>query len=276
MSAESEQTIIVATESVSPATIHREFTIPPFGVEHQVRLALEARIEWKNLAGSNPWMRVAINGNYLGKRDLLNKRDEFRLRNGLDMTWSHGDRWRVLYSPDFEQAVKDVNHPHACPDADPYRYVWNITPYVQPGQNRLEIDNLQVLAKPTTLVLRNVKLAVGRPLSPPPEEAVAAAPPGRCPRSSPVVRDSCPWKSALRPAAGSSSRSPAGLQVLDAEQFATRKMAADDNREFGSPIAGGIRRRPDGTLRRTAFAVGCSLRRPRGRGRYARAIPPPR
>jgi hypothetical protein len=70
-------------ESVSPAKISREFTIPPFGVEPQVRLTLEARIEWKILAGSNPWIRVAINGNFLGKSDLLNKRDDFRLRSGL-------------------------------------------------------------------------------------------------------------------------------------------------------------------------------------------------
>jgi hypothetical protein len=123
-----------------------------------------------------------VNGNFLTKQDLLNKRDEFRLQGGIDGTWSHGDRWRVLYSPDFEQAVKDVNHPHACPGGDPYHYVWNITPYVQPGKNHLLIDNLQVLAEPTTLVLRNVQVEVGRPQSPPPEEAVSPAPVGPLPR----------------------------------------------------------------------------------------------
>jgi hypothetical protein len=140
--------IIPGLTSLAPAKIRRGLTVPPFGAEHQVRLSLESRIAWKTLAGSNPWIRVAVNGNFLTKQDLLNKRDEFRLRSGLDGTWSHGDRWRVLYSPDFEQAVKDVNHPHACPGGDPYHYVWNITPYVQPGKNRLLIDNLQVLAKP--------------------------------------------------------------------------------------------------------------------------------
>jgi len=240
MSAESEQTIIAATESVSSAKIRREFTIPPFGVEHQVRLALEARIEWKNLAGSNPWMRVAINGNYLGKRDLLNKRDEFRLRNGLDMTWSHGDRWRVLYSPDFEQAVKDVNHPHACPDADPYRYVWNITPYVQPGQNRLEIDNLQVLAKPTTLVLRNVKLAVGRPLSPPPEEVVAAVPTGPLPTF--VARGPQVVPLEVRLAAGGGIElkvAGRAFRVLSRSSLPQGKWQPTTIDDFGSPIARG-------------------------------------
>ena len=49
-------------ESMAPATRDWKFTVPPFGVEHQVRLGLDARIDWKTLAGSNPWMRIAING----------------------------------------------------------------------------------------------------------------------------------------------------------------------------------------------------------------------
>ena len=180
--AASPQPIIPSLKSLSPTRIEREFTVPPFGAEHQVRLSLESRIDWKNLDGSNLWIRVAVNGNFLTKQDLLNKRDEFRLQSGLDLTWSQGDRWRVLYSPDFAQAVKDVHHPNACPGGDPYHYVWNITPYVQPGKNRLVIDNLQVLAKPTTLVLRNVQFEVGQPQSPPPAEAVPPAPTGPLPR----------------------------------------------------------------------------------------------
>lgn len=175
------QVVIDGLESLSPAQIQRDFTLPPFGVEHQARLELEARIDWKQLAGSNPWIRVAVNGNFLGKGDLLNKRDEFHLRNGVDITWSHGDRWRVLYSPDFLQALKDVNNLHACPDCQPYRYVWNITPYVRPGRNTLLLDNLQVLAKPTRLVLRNVRVEVGRPIAPPPDEVVPPAPAGPLP-----------------------------------------------------------------------------------------------
>jgi len=174
-------TVIGSLESLSPTRIERDFILPPFGIEHQARLELEARIDWKQLAGSNPWIRVAINGNFLGKADLLNKRDEFHLRNGVDITWSKGDRWRVLYSPDFEQAVKDVNNLHACPECEPYRYVWNITPYVRPGRNTLLVDNLQVLAKPTTLVLRNVRVEVGRPISPPADEVISPPPTGPLP-----------------------------------------------------------------------------------------------
>ncbi len=179
--ADTEQMIIPSQESVSPETLERKVVVPPFSVEHQVRLILEARIEWPRLSGSNPWIRVALNGSFLTSPDLLNKRNEFKVRSGVDLTWAKGDRWRVLYSPDFESAVKDKDNAYACPDADPYRYVWDITRYVHPGENMLRIEHLQVLAKPDTLILRNVKIEVGRPISPPKEEAVDPAPTGLVP-----------------------------------------------------------------------------------------------
>lgn len=167
---EAPQTILSTWESPSPSQIEKAFHVMPFGVEHQVRLGLEARIDWRTLSGSNPWLRVAVNGNYLTWMDLLNKRDTFRVRSGMDLTWSKGDRWRVLYSPDFESAVRDRNNPSACPDADPYRFVWDISRYVRPGENRLRLENLKVLERPTTMVVRNVSVVVGKPISPPPEE----------------------------------------------------------------------------------------------------------
>ncbi|NUQ61822.1 MAG: hypothetical protein HUU20_04995 [Pirellulales bacterium] len=180
--AEPEMVVIASLESMSPERIERTFVVPPFGVEHQVRLNLESRIDSKILGGSNPWIRVAVNESYLTQGDLLNKRDEFRLRRGTDLTWSKGDRWRVLYSPDFEQAIRDKDHPNACPDADPYRFVWDITRYVRPGENQLRIEHLKVLEHPDQLVLRNVKIDIGRPISPPADERVAPAPAGPLPR----------------------------------------------------------------------------------------------
>lgn len=176
--ADEEVVVLEEHRSVSPAQEEWKVTVPPFSVEHQVRLSLEVRIDWRDLAGSNPWMRVAVNGQYLTKPDLLNKRDEFTLRRGMDLSWSKGDRWRVLYSPDFEQAITDRENPNACPEADPYRYVWDITRYVHPGENVLRIENLQVLTKPTTMVLRNVKVEAGKAVSPPSDERAAPAPTG--------------------------------------------------------------------------------------------------
>ena len=174
-------TIVDFRRSVAPSTKEWEFNVPPFSVEHQVRLSLEARIDRNRLAGSNHWLRVAVNGTYLTKRDLLNKRNEFTIRRGLDLLWVKGDRWRLLYSPDFKAAIVDKDNPNACPDADPYRFVWDVTAYVKPGANKLRIRHLKVLAKPSTLVLRNVKLEVGKPISPPSDETVAPAPTGPVP-----------------------------------------------------------------------------------------------
>ena len=42
------------------------------------------------------------------KVELLNKRLRFTLRSGVDLSWFHTNRWRILYAPDFEAAVADT------------------------------------------------------------------------------------------------------------------------------------------------------------------------
>ncbi len=181
--ARAEAAVIVdRSTSVAPEVLEWTLRVPPFSVEHQVRLSLEARIDWKTLAGSNPWIRVTVNGNLLGRDDLLNKRDAFTLRNGVDLTWFHTGRWRILYSPDFEAAVTDKQVPYGVAAKDePYRFVWDITRHVKPGENALRIDHLKVLQKPSTLVLRDVKVEVGKPIARPRDEAVQPAPAGPLP-----------------------------------------------------------------------------------------------
>jgi len=174
--------ILESHTSTAPSVGDFPFRVPPFSVEHQVRLILEARIDSSRLAGSNPWIRVAVNGNYVTPDDLLNKRNEFKLHGGLDLTWFRSNRWRVLYSPDFKAAIEQTNSHYACPDSDPYRFVWDITRHVRPGDgNVLRVHHLQVLAKPSTLVLQNVRVEVGRPVSPPEPDRVEPAPTGPLP-----------------------------------------------------------------------------------------------
>jgi hypothetical protein len=133
-------------ESMSPETIVLPVDVPPFSVEHQVRLSLEARIDWPQLSGSNPWIRVSINGNLLGLENLLNKRSTFNLRNGVDLSWYDAGSWRLLYSPDFEVAVTDKQTPYGVEEKDePYRFVWDITRHVKPGPNEVSIEHLKVL-----------------------------------------------------------------------------------------------------------------------------------
>lgn len=191
-----ERMIIEHRETVAPDVTEYEFEVPAFSIEHQVRLSLEVRIDAPQMAGSNPWLIVTVNGHTLTKPDLLNKTDEFRTRGGTDLTWSHYSRWRVLYSPDFEAAIKQIDSPYAAPDADPYRFVWDITDYVQPGRNKLTLEHLKILPKPSTMVMRNVKVEVGRPISRPAAEEVAPKPTGPLPTY--VARRAQPVAMAVR------------------------------------------------------------------------------
>jgi hypothetical protein len=156
--------------------------VPPFSIEHQVRLALEARIDWPQLSGSNPWIAVYVNGNQLGLTDLLNKTNNFMLRNGVDLSWFSGGRWRLLYSPDFTAALADPQTPYGIAAKDePYRFVWDITRHVKPGANEVRIEHAKVLPDPDKLVLRNVSLEVGRFIQAPGADAVEPAPTGPLP-----------------------------------------------------------------------------------------------
>lgn len=181
MAARADTTETIFTEFTSPSPTNKEwkFNVSPFSIEHQVRLGLDARIDWPDLAGSNPWLRVAVNGNFLTADQLLNKRQEFVLqKRGLDMTWSTGDSWRVLFSPNFEDALKIGEY---ASDNPPYHFVWDITSLVKPGENTLQIQNLKVLPQPTTMILRNATVEVGKAIAPPPADEVFPAPTGPLP-----------------------------------------------------------------------------------------------
>ena len=178
-----DETVMILDNNVSVAPWDKEFkfTVPPFSVEHQVRLSFEVRIESDRLKGSNHWLQTAVNGTWLTDAALLNKPNDFKTQKGVDLVWFKNGAWRVLYSPDFQAAIVDTANPYACPDADPYRFVLDITPYVQPGENTLRLVHLKVLEKPSTMVLHDVKVEVGRPIARPQEEAVTPAPTGPLP-----------------------------------------------------------------------------------------------
>lgn len=177
-----ETTLVEQRESVSPETLVLPLEVPPFSVEHQVRLALEARIDWPQLSGSNPWIIVTVNGNRLGRGELLNKTDAFTLRNGVDLSWYCDGSWRVLYSPDFEAALTDTQSPYGVEEKDaPYRFVWDITRHVKPGANELRIEHLKVLQEEDTLVLRNVTVEVGSFIEAPRADVVEPPPTGLLP-----------------------------------------------------------------------------------------------
>lgn len=174
--------ILEQRESMSPETITLPLEVPPFSIEHQVRLSLEARIDAPRLMGSNPWLIIQVNGNQLALDDLLNKTNQFVTRSGVDMNWFSSGRWRILYSPDFEAALTDKENAYSQDEKDhPYRFVWDITRHVKPGANELKLVHLKVLQDPDKMVLRNVTVEVGRFIHPPAVEKVAPAPTGLVP-----------------------------------------------------------------------------------------------
>ncbi|HCU35342.1 MAG TPA: hypothetical protein DGT21_07715 [Armatimonadetes bacterium] len=169
-------------ESISPEMVVLPVEVPPFSIEHQVRLSLEARIDWPELSGSNPWISVYVNGNQLGLDELLNKTNDFTLRSGVDLSWYDAGRWRILYSPDFEAAITDKQTQYGtAPEDEPYRFVFDITRHVKPGANEVKIEHHKVLQDPDTLVLRNIGIEVGTFIEPPGADAVEPAPTGPLP-----------------------------------------------------------------------------------------------
>ena len=139
----------------------------------------------ESLSGSNPWIRVSVNGNIISQGDLLNKPNKFMVGNGITLAWFDGrdNRWRVIYAPDFKSAIEDQSGSYSiAPEDEPYRFVWDITRYVQPGKNALRIDlAYYATAHNNTLVLRNVKLEMGKGIESKAKADVTPAPTGPVP-----------------------------------------------------------------------------------------------
>ena len=147
----------------SPGTAELSFDLAEVPKNRQVRLSLDARVDSPSISGSNPFMIVHVNARDLRGPDLINKPVEFTMRCGMDTTWVYGSTWRICYSPDFSDVLRTVPMPLGIADCDPYRFVWDVTPYVKPGKNAIRFTHPHLLAGGTTLVLRAVRIEVGEP-----------------------------------------------------------------------------------------------------------------
>ena len=137
-------------------------TIPP---GHQIRLGLDARNDWDLPAGSWPTMTVTLNGQDVVGSRIINKPLRFTTRNGSGFTWAAADksRYRLVHAPDFSDATAtDETYEYGTPDTDPFRFVWDITPLVRPGANRLVVQSSPDLN--FTICLRNVGIEIGSPI----------------------------------------------------------------------------------------------------------------
>jgi hypothetical protein len=142
----------------------------------QVRLCLDARIEWGGLGGSTGAMSVTVNDQGLAGRHLVNKPLIFSMRNDEELSWGAetGNGYRLMYAPDFSDLIKtDEAYEYGIPDTDPFHFVWDITAYVRSGANSVRIASTPGVS--FSLRLRDVAVEIGEPLPP----RAAPAPPGQ-------------------------------------------------------------------------------------------------
>ncbi len=196
----------------SPATWEMSFLLKEIPKGRQVRLALDARVAWPSLSGFNPWLSVKVNGTTLRGPSLLNKPVDFTTRNGVDFVWAKDGLWTVLYAPDFTEEIRTRPLPWGFADTDPYHFVWDITPQVQPGQNKVAFTHPQLLAQGTTLVLRKVRVDMGEPVKSLSAGKVEPAPAGLVPTYVAQGRKRVPLHVDLSP--GGSIRIKAGARTL--------------------------------------------------------------
>lgn len=149
--------LLLGTLSTASATelsvIQEELSIPPqqmrlleFGNVPQqdttVLLEITARVHYRQLAGSNLFMKLALNGREVNAARsrrvmrLVNKPVISPVSPGLPASW-FGGAWRLIYAPDFESGRKVSFY-----QGDPYTFVLDVTDLINPAaENRLELTN---------------------------------------------------------------------------------------------------------------------------------------
>lgn len=228
--------IVASWKAASPAVQEWSCDLPRWAPGQQVRLGLEARIHFKHLGGSNRWMRVAVNGHYLTGPDLLNKPPDFTYDRNRDLSWSRGDHWRVVYSYSFEPNTASKERLYGS--TDPFLLVWDVTRYVTPGTNIVRLELRQLVEKPTTIVLRNVKVEGGRPLAPAAREVVLPAPTGPLPTIIAKLPPKTPLR--VRPAATGGFEIDVGgttLRIITRASLPNGRWHETKFRPGGKPIA---------------------------------------
>lgn len=135
------------------------FNLPSWGAEQAVVLELEARLEATRLAGSTVALGLWVNGQVLEPEQLVNKPLTFQTRNGTFLTWFGTMSWRVVYSPDFAAADTEETNPYYVLGGRAYRFVFDLTDLVHPGENRLLVRH-SVPSIDNPLLLRNVRVRI--------------------------------------------------------------------------------------------------------------------
>src|SRR5690606_17340598 len=122
-----------------------------------VRLVYDVRMQFPNAAGSTYVMAWEVNGEPLRAAAsrtsvrLLNKPLTFTMASGLEIGWASGNTWRAVYSPDFELVQGGGAGGMQIGEADPYRFVIDITDMVRRGEE----NTISLLHRGEVMNLRN-------------------------------------------------------------------------------------------------------------------------
>lgn len=164
-----DRVIVLAASQVVPksSTAELSFSLPDVRQGEQVRLALDARVNYSGWCANNPAMVAAVNGSAILGADLINKPLEYHCKNGRDAFWSTpgGSSWLLFSWPDFSvERVRAYASPVAIVETDPFHFVWDITRHVKPGKNTVSVRHDEITAEAHWLALRDVRVEVGPPL----------------------------------------------------------------------------------------------------------------
>lgn len=125
----------------------------------QIRLVLDARIDWSNLGGYTSAMTLTVNGEKLTGSRLLNKPLKFKTRSGGDTNWAAptSNGYILMYSPDFSDKIK-TNQKYIYglyeENQHPYRFVFDLTGLTRHvGENQVTVS-----ATWRTIVIQNVRI----------------------------------------------------------------------------------------------------------------------
>jgi hypothetical protein len=133
---------LIAKRTIAPGdSSATSFTIPE-SASRDLALELDARMQSKSFAGSNLVLRILVNATPLTRDRLLDKPATFATANGKLLTWADADRWRVVYSPDFDPKWNAAGDPHQVLGVSPYHLLLRVGDLLRPGANRLVLQHL--------------------------------------------------------------------------------------------------------------------------------------
>ena len=125
----------------------------------QIRLVLDARIDWSSLGGYTGAMKLTVNGEKLTGSRLLNKPLKFKTRNGGGGNWAEptSNGYILMYSPDFSNKIK-TNQKYIYglyeENQHPYRFVFDLTGLTRHvGENTVTVS-----ATWLPIVIQNVRI----------------------------------------------------------------------------------------------------------------------